>query len=911
MSNRYENIYNENYYKHYSLGNKSVYYKEYKPLKDFFDNLAEQVVKTINPKTVLDVGCAMGLFVAALRDRGVEAYGIDISEFAIENVRDDVKPFCKVAEAQGKLPESFPKKFDLVVSIEMIEHLDAEDGDKVIDNICSYTNNIIFSSTDSEINDPTHLNVKPAKYWAKRFAKNGFYRSVNDDMSFISSQAAFFKRKRVAIENLVEDYEHLITVSNKANEDLSVSKKTLTAKTIEQKAKIDKLNGENDILKTQNESLNFDVKYLEERIALQSNELEVLSKELSTVLGSYRAVTGSVFWKVSNPIRHSADKLKSGLKKRGLSKLVYIGLASLKNEGVFAFTSKFKHWALKSSAAKKYIKNNMPSPKQIKLERETVFDKKVKVSILVPLYNTPLEFLKEMIQSVKDQTYTNWELCMADGSDQDHRYVGKTALSFAQNDKRIKYKKLNKNYGISGNTNKCIEMASGDYIALFDHDDLLHPSALFDVVTAINKQNADFIYTDECSFKGNIFEPESPHFKPDFSPDSLRSYNYICHLSVFSHELLNEVGLFSKNHDGSQDYDMILRLTEKAKKIVHIPRILYFWRIHESSVANNIEAKPYCIQSAKRAIKDHLDRLHLNGEVTDSSVITTYKINYKIIGRPMISIIIPNKDHIEDLKKCIASITSKSSYDNYEIIIVENNSEEERTFSYYKSLQNNSKIKVLHFEGEFNYSAINNFGFKHSSGEYILLLNNDVEVINRDWLQEMLMFAQRKDIGAVGAKLLYPDDKIQHAGVILGINGVAGHAHKGWDKDSPGYAARISIAHNVSAVTAACLMMSKEVFLEVGGLDESFAVAFNDIDLCMRIREAGYLIVYTPYAQLYHYESKSRGYEDTPVKRKRFVGEVLKFQERWKKALKNGDPYYNRNLTLKAEDFSFKTKEEK
>ena len=907
MDNRYEKIYNENYYRHYHLESKSVYYKEYKPLKDFFDNLASQIVKTINPSTVLDVGCAMGFLVASLRDLGVQAYGIDVSEFAIDNVREDIKPYCKVCDARDDLPNGFPRRFDLVVNVEMIEHLYEDDADKVIANICSYTNSVIFSSTDSEINDPTHFNVQPMKYWSKRFSKYKFYRSVEDDMSFVSSQAVLFRKKNATIEELVEDYEYVLNIANKSKEELDISKKILTAKTIEQKGKIDKLSNENDILKIQNESLNYDVEYLEEQTSLQSNELEALTEELSAVIKAHRAVTGSIFWRISLPIRKLTDNLKKFFKKNKATKLIYIGLAILKNEGVKGFTSKFKHWALKSSAAKKYIKNNIPTNKQMKLERETVFKRNVKISILVPLYNTPIDFLKEMIESVINQTYSNWELCMADGSDNEHSKVGEVVRNFANRDKRIKYNKLNNNLGISGNTNKCIEIATGDYIALFDHDDLLHQSALFDVVTAINDDDADFIYTDECSFEGNILNPVSPHFKPDFSPDTLRSYNYICHLSVFSRELLNKTGVFSSNHDGSQDYDMILRLTENAKKIVHIPRILYYWRIHETSVANNIEAKPYCIQSAKNAIKDQLDRLSLKGEVVDSSVITTYKINYKIIGRPLISIIIPNKDHIEDLKKCISSIIDKSSYDNYEIIIVENNSEEERTYSYYKSLKSNKKINVVNYEGDFNYSAINNLGFKHSKGDYILLLNNDVKVINSDWLQEMLIFAQRKDIGAVGAKLLFPDDTIQHAGVILGINGVAGHAHKGWDKDSPGYAARISIAHNVSAVTAACLMMSRNVFLEVGGLDEGFAVAFNDIDLCMRIREAGYLIVYTPYAQLYHYESKSRGYEDTPVKKKRFIGEVVKFQERWNKVLKHGDPYYNRNLTLKSEDFSLKT----
>lgn len=564
-----------------------------------------------------------------------------------------------------------------------------------------------------------------------------------------------------------------------------------------------------------------------------------------------------------------------------------------------------KSKVLCKSLGKKYIKKNIPSAEQMRKERKTQFEYSPLISILVPLYNTPEKFLKEMIDSVINQTYSNWELCLADGSDEEHSYVGKMCAEYAQV-ANIKYTKLDKNYGISGNTNKCLELATGEYIALFDHDDVLHQSALFDVVTSINEQNADFIYTDESSFETDVKQPVSIHMKPDFAPDTLRSYNYICHLSVFSRELMNQVGNYSNEHNGSQDYDMVLRLTEKAKHVVHIARVLYYWRIHENSVASDISAKPYCVTSAKKAIKDQLDRLGLDGEVTDSKVITTYKINYKILGNPLISILIPNKDHIGDLKKCVYFILNKSTYKNFEIIIIENNSEDQETFKYYKKLERNPKIRVVYYNGDFNYSAINNFGAKYAKGEHLLLLNNDVRVITSQWLEEMLMFSQRKDVGAVGAKLYFPDDSIQHAGVILGINHVAGHAHKGWSRDDDGYAARLTIAQDMSAVTGACLMTRKDVFDEINGLDEKFCVSFNDVDMCLRIRKLGYLIVFTPYAELYHYESKSRGYdEENKSKRERYDREEKLLRDRWEYEL-NNDPYYNKNLTLEREDFSFK-----
>ncbi len=537
-------------------------------------------------------------------------------------------------------------------------------------------------------------------------------------------------------------------------------------------------------------------------------------------------------------------------------------------------------------------------------EKATAFNRNVKFSIVVPLYNTPIKFLREMIKSVQNQTYGNWQLCMADGSDDEHNYVGEYVKSLC--DERIVYKKLSENKGIADNTNECIALADGDFIALFDHDDLLHPSALFEMAKAID-EGADFVYTDEVTFVGRTSNITIYNFKPDYSPDTLRSYNYICHFTSFSKELLDIVGGFNREYDGSQDYDLILRLTEKAKNIVHIRKALYFWRSHKASVASDVSAKPYVVKSAKKALKAHIERLGLPGRVEDAVVPTTYKIQYDIIGEPMVSIVIPNKDHTDDLEKCLASVYQKSTYNNFEVIVVENNSTEPETFEYYNlAKEKYNNLKVIVWESGFNYSAINNFAVKAANGEYILLLNNDIEVITPDWLEQMIMFAQRKDVGAVGCKLYYDDDTIQHAGVIVGLGGVAGHSHKGFARDNPGYMARASIAQNLSACTAACLMIRKDVYNEVGGLDEGYAVAFNDIDFCMKIRAAGYLIVFTPFAEFYHYESKSRGDEDTPEKRARFNSEVFRFQERWRKELKAGDPYYNPNLSLDSEDFALR-----
>lgn len=555
------------------------------------------------------------------------------------------------------------------------------------------------------------------------------------------------------------------------------------------------------------------------------------------------------------------------------------------------------------------LKRPLFTKAQLRKQRCYRFPEGKTFSIVVPLYNTPPRFLQEMIQSVLNQTYGNWELCMADGSDAEHAYVGEICREYAQNDARIKYKKLKKNLGISGNTNACLDMATGDYIGLFDHDDLLHPAALFEMMRTIQKTGADFLYTDENTFHNTPNDAFCPHYKPDYAPDTLRTNNYICHFTVFSKALLKEVGGFRSQFDGSQDYDMVLRLTEKAKKIVHIPEILYYWRAHKNSVAQEVSAKPYVIEAAQGAIREHLARVGLEGTVENTCVPSMYRVRYALNGHPLVSIVIANRNHASDLKTCIASIYSKTSYPNFEIIVVENNSDEAAIWDYYQELSEKAQAKIVTWnapDGAFNYSALNNFGVSHCRGEYYILLNNDVEIISEDWIQEMLMFAQREDVGAVGAKLYYPDDTIQHAGVGLGIMGVAAHYHRGFPRSHPGYMGRLIYAHNLSAVTAACMMVPKRVWEAVEGLDESFAVAFNDVDLCMRIRKAGYLIVWTPYAELYHYESKSRGMDNTSEKRKRFEGEVNRFQERWKKELAAGDPYYNPNLSLDREDFSEK-----
>lgn len=553
-----------------------------------------------------------------------------------------------------------------------------------------------------------------------------------------------------------------------------------------------------------------------------------------------------------------------------------------------------------------WIQHNEPTEEELEAQRKTEFKINPKISIIIPMYNTPKKFFQELVDSLINQTYPNWELCLADGSSERNEKLE----AICKKDERIKYKFKGINKGISENTNAALKLATGDYIALLDHDDLLPVFSLYEVVKCINANpDVEFIYTDEDKFEKLGGKRYDPYFKSDFAPDTLRANNFICHFSIFKKELMDKLGGFRKEYDGAQDYDILLRMSETTDKIVHIPKILYHWRVHELSTAKSGgTAKPYAYEAGIKALEDHIKRVGLKGTVTHGNTLGTYKIDYELTDKPKVSIVIPNKDYISTLKVCLKSIKKLTTYDNYEIIIVENNSEEEKTFEYYKGIDGKDNIKVVYYpEKGFNYSKIINFGVKNSTGEYIVQLNNDVELLTPNWLEEMLGFAQREDVGAVGVELFYPDKTIQHAGIIIGIGGVAGHVFKNIPKGMHGYFSKDAMVQNLSAVTAACIMTPKSIYDEVGYMDEKFKVAFNDVDFCLKIREKGKLIVYNPYVQFIHYESKSRGFEDTPEKQARFKTEIDRFHEKWQEFLDKGDPYYNINLRLDNDQCAIKT----
>ncbi len=554
-----------------------------------------------------------------------------------------------------------------------------------------------------------------------------------------------------------------------------------------------------------------------------------------------------------------------------------------------------------------WLERNYPKPNELKKiqEKSLALAYKPLISVIVPVYNPEEKFLREAIASVIEQAYPNWELCLADDCST-KPYVKSILEEYAAQDKRIKVVFRPQNGHICHTSNSALEIATGEYIALLDHDDLLPPHALARVAELLNEHpEADFIYSDEDKIDdNNIYQ--SPFFKPDWCPDSFLARMYTCHLGVYRRSLVNSVGNFRVGFEGSQDYDLVLRITEKTNNIFHIPDILYHWRIHLQSTASDSNVKPYAADAAKKAIAQAIERRGEPGKIkTQVSFPGVYQVRYQIKEQKLVSIIIPTKDLADTLDVCLKSIFAQTTYSNYEVVVIDNNSTEAKTAKCLADWQKQQfqRFRSIPYHVPFNYSAINNYAVEQAKGDYLLFLNNDIEVITKGWLTAMVEQAQRKSIGAVGSLLLYPDDTIQHAGVVVGLGGVAGHSHKHLHVSQPGYMFQVVSTNNYSAVTGACLMCRREVFTEVQGFEEDLAIAFNDVDFCLKIAKLGYNNIYLPHVVLYHYESKSRGYENTPEKQARFAHEVNYMKQKWQKVCLH-DPCYSPNLTKNYENYS-------
>ena len=941
----YKSLYDRNYYETYSIGEQTTSYKESVRLKSFMEHVADHIIKTLRPVTILDVGCAMGLLVAALRDRGVQAYGIDVSEYAVSQVRDDIKPYCKVCSALDPLPEDFPKIYDLVTNIEVAEHLYEEDGKQLIRNLCRYSDHVLFSSTPDDFAEKTHFNVQQPEYWAKLFWSNGFFHDLQKDVSFISPQAMLFFKKELSVDQIVEHYERGLRSAFKILQDQIKDTKTVNEKLIEG----------NQFLETRNKSFKKDITRISTSVVNKKHEISVLKRKLVEQKEQYADIIFekekeiqkiSCQWRLKydqckfelDTIRNSRGfhflcrlyhirdtVLPMGSKRRSFIKFMVRVLKSfrlryikkacryIKKNGLRKFRHKITDLMLDRSTldmASRYelwIRLNEPGREELKLQRSSVFPYQPKISIVIPLYNTPIIFLKELIDSIIRQTYANWELCMADGNSENRLQI-QDVVADCHNQK-IRLKLCDRNEGISGNTNAAITEATGDFIAFMDHDDLLPEFALYEIVKCINAcDSADFIYSDDDRIDKSGKIRSNPCFKPDFSPDRLRCCNYIGHLTVVKKSLFDKVGPLRSEYDGSQDHDFALRATEQAVRIEHIPKILYHWRVHENSVVQNGDSKPYATTSAIKAISAHLERVGLKGTVSKGLIPFSYRINYQILTQEKISIIIPTMDHIGELDNCVRSIFEKTTYPNYEILLIENNSKNPQTFQYYNKIRS-SRVKIYNWRKPgFNYSALINFGVRYATGKYIVTLNNDTEIITPQWLEEMLMFAQRDDVGMVSPKLYYPDNTIWNAGVVLHRQASVTLLSNKEPRNSAGYYGQAMIVQNFSALAGACVMFRKSLYLEVGGCDEiHFPVAHNDMDLSLKMVQRGKHLVFTPYAELYHYESKSRGSDMVGKNLERFIKENSDFLIKWQDYLKDGDPFYNINFQAGYPAFQIRT----
>ncbi len=633
-----------------------------------------------------------------------------------------------------------------------------------------------------------------------------------------------------------------------------------------------------------------------QQIASLQTSLSEYKKELETVLMSRS-------WKLVRMY----GKIKNTLYTRPKN-LLATSLQVLRKMGPKEFLRRVRRklFQSKQPSAKspgdyqKYIEETELSGKGIRQIREEIaaFEYKPLVSVVMPVYNVPEHLLRKALKSVLDQHYSKWELCVVDDASTDPR-IREVLSEYAQLDPRIKVHCRSHNGGIVKASNSALKMAKGAYIAFMDNDDELSPDALYEVVRSLQNARYDLIYSDEDKLDPDGVRCE-PYFKPDFDQDLFLSNNYLNHLTVLRRKIVEEVGGFRDGTDGSQDYDLFLRFTDKKRSIHHIPKILYHWRKIPGSTAATVDAKPYVFEAARKALRDAIRRRNIRGEIVDGLWTNSYRLKREIIGNPLISIIIPFRDHVEVLKTCLESIFAKTSYLNYEILLVNNSSELLETREYMREIEHCPRVRLLHYNAPYNYSAINNFASLKAEGEYLVLLNNDTEIIEPDWLQAMLEHAQRPEVGAVGAKLLYPNNTIQHAGVVVGVGGAANHAYQKMNSDHHGYFGQLNVVRSYSAVTFACMMLRKAVYEEMDGLDEeNLAVSFNDVDFCLRLREKGYLIIYTPYARVYHHESLSRGYNVS-------FNEEYYLRRRHQGIFRDGDPYYNPNLSRERLDFSLK-----
>jgi GT2 family glycosyltransferase len=848
---------------------------------EFFDRIAERIVADFNPTTVLDAGCAMGFLVEALRKRGVEAYGIDISDYAIDQVHQDIKPYCWV----GSVTEPFPQRYDLIVSIEVLEHLEREPSEAAVANFCQHADTVLFSSSPDDFKETTHFNVQPAEYWAELFARAGLFRDVDYDAFFLTPWAVLFRKDEQPAHKRAAIFERRFARLWKENSDLRQS--------------VTELRHELKVREERVERLRLETTRKTEQIGAYQRLLQ----KMNIPDQDLHFLPDTVAWKVFRLVRGLQYRiLPPDSRQKVLLTRVRDNIYKLRTIGLREYlASRRKRRQMQKRAAEmsesdqfqayqELIARTALSTAQLDgmAEAAKSLAQQPLISLITPVYDPPVDVLQAMIDSVKAQVYPHWELCLADGGSTTPE-VRALLEQLGVSDERIKVQFLPENQGISGNSNAAAAMATGEFIQILDHDDVLAPQALFEIASLLSEQpDTDLIYFDEDKLSSDGSVRRDPFFKPDWSPELLISANYLTH-SCLRRSLVQEIGGFDPAMDGAQDWDLVLRFSERTDKIAHVPKVLYHWRQLEVSAAGALDAKPWVFDRQIRCVENHLERRG----IANAKAMFPKPGYLRAIwpsAAPKVSIIIPTKDKVDFLRTTITSLTRRTLYPNYEIIIVDNGSKEAETLAYYKSLSGSPNIQKVDFDQSFNYSAANNLGARVASGDILLFLNNDVEILHSDWLEEMVRWAELPEMGVVGAKLLYPDNTIQHAGVVVGMEGHASHVFYGVQEYTAGPFGSVDWYRNYSAITGACMMLRREVFEAIGGFDAGFVLAFSDVEICVRAIQQGYRVMYTPFARVRHFEGKSRG-DHIPLH------DIQVGVDRLLELVRRGDPYFNPNLS--------------
>ncbi|MBT3967969.1 MAG: glycosyltransferase [Thiotrichales bacterium] len=924
----------------------------YKVSADETESVAGKILGLVGiGKRVLELGCASGSMSKALAEfNHCNVTGVELDPEAAKIA----EAYCERIEVadldHASLTTLFPdEQFDVIIAADVIEHLAnpqqvmsdfvkllSEEGYAIFSTPNIAYAGIIgslsvghFSYSDSGLLDQTHRHFFTRHELEADLLAAGLVPAQVESVRLAPSDSEFIEQW----SRLTHSQQQTILEGNPdANVYQWIFKATPTGRVAishflkQQEASQhqlrlalsakqvswNQLQHEVTLLHDQKKQLSLQKKQLslqKKQLSLQNEQLFLQNEQLSREFENHHFQLGEILqsnsWRITSPLRKissTARHFHSIYQRLG-------GIRGARDKGIRAWNSDGIRGVVEG-IKRAHSSQNLHCGDYI-LWRQSYHCRPVYhslsgsplISILLPTYNSNLEWLEGTINSVINQSYSHWELCIADDASTNPKVL-EQLRAFVKQDSRIHLHIREENGHISAASNSALSMARGDFVALLDHDDLLDEDALFWVAYTLEQSpDSGLIYSDEdkVSVSGIFSEP---HFKPDWNPELFLCYNYLCHFTIIRTSLIQQIGGFREGFEGAQDYDLFLRCSEQlsANQITHIPRVLYHWRSHQESTAQAITSKPYAAVAAERALEEHFTRTHLAAAAEYNSN-GFFRIHYTLPERlPKVSIIIPTRDGLELLRQCIDSILERTTYPNYEIIVVDNGSEQTATLDYFSTLGELSNIQILRDERPFNYAALNNQAVEHTQGEVICLLNNDIEVITPEWLEEMVGMALQPEIGAVGARLWYPDHTLQHGGVILGLGGVAGHSHKFLPHNQPGYFNRARIQQSFSAITAACLVIRKETYQAVNGLDEALQVAFNDVDFCIRIREEGYRNVWTPYAELFHHESASRGHEDTPEKQARFEQEIKFMKQRWGTLL-DSDPAYNPNLTVASEDF--------